>query len=321
MACYDGPNPVKDEDRAAIWKWAKANAIDKGMPLEKVNAEINKYFFNGIAKPEWINDILSGRKTPFREVVNDVWRAQENRRNIIQQARDLSRLQNMNPVERAISKMWTAPRELATLGHGIVFPITHAGDLILRPASWDKFFKGFNQTYHGFVSEAFTGRMLSDMQNKPLYNTALRSELDAGEKSMPSGILSKFSHGGSKRAWDMLTVMRYNLWEKQMQKYITPDMSEAEVLDYGKNMADWANHATGTVKMGMPKGAGLLFGPKLTASKISRFGAVPAQAIKAFSTWGGATPGERAVAMTRLSGLTQYAGTLVGFLVANQGLN
>src|SRR5258708_902279 len=291
------------------------------MPLEKVHDEINKYFFNGVGKEEWINDILSGRKTPFREVANDVWRAQYDRRTIIQQAKDLSKLQNMNPVERAISKMWTAPRELATLGHGIVFPITHAGDLMFRPASWGTFFKGIFQTYQGFVSKAFTGRMLSGMQDRPLYTTALRSGLDVGEKSMPSGILSKFSHGGSKRAWDMLTVLRYNLWEKQMKKYITPEMSEAEVLDYGKNFADWANHATGSVKMGMHKGAGILFGPKLTASKISRFGADPAQAMKGFSNWGDATPGERAVAMTRLSGLTQYAGTLVGFLVANQGLN
>src|SRR6266704_800015 len=221
MACYDGPNPVKDDERLAIWKWAKENAgINQGVPIEKVHNAINKYFFNGVAKPEWINDILSGRKTPFREVANDVWRSQYNRRNIIQQAKDLSRLQNMNPVERAFSKMWTAPRELATLGHGIVFPITHAGDLIFRPSMWDVFFKGFFQTYQGFFSKAFTGRMLADMQSKPLYDTALRSRLDAGEKSMPSGILSKFSHGGSKQAWDMLTVMRYNLWEKKMMQNI-----------------------------------------------------------------------------------------------------
>src|SRR6266704_445573 len=209
MACYDGPNPVKDDERLAIWKWAKENAgINQGVPIEKVHNAINKYFFNGVAKPEWINDILSGRKTPFREVANDVWRAQYNRRNIIQQAKDLSRLQNMNPVERAFSKMWTAPRELATLGHGIVFPITHAGDLIFRPSMWDVFFKGFFQTYQGFFSKAFTGRMLA--------------------------------------------VMRYNLWEKKMMQNITPEMSEAEVLDYGKNFADWANHATGSVKMAMP---------------------------------------------------------------------
>src|SRR4029077_19290632 len=260
MACYNGPNPVTDEERLDIWKWAKANAIDKGMPLEKVRDEINKYFFNGIAKDEWLNDILSGRKTPFREVANDVWRAQYNRRNIIQQARNLSREQNLNPVERAFSKIWIAPRELATIGHGVVFPVTHAGDLILRPASWGTFFKGFFQTYHGYFSKAFTGRMLSDMQSKPLYTTALRGGLDVGEKSFPSGILGKFSHGGSKQAWDMLTVMRYNLWEKQMLKHITPDMSESEILDYGKNFADWANHATGSVKMAMPEGAGLLFG-------------------------------------------------------------
>src|SRR5260221_9500140 len=115
MACYDGPNPVKDEERAAIWKWAKENAIDKGLPIEKVHDEINKYFFNGVAKPEWKNDILFGMKTPVRAETIDVCRAQHNHFNTIHQTRDLSRLQHMNPVDRAISKMWTEPRRLATL--------------------------------------------------------------------------------------------------------------------------------------------------------------------------------------------------------------
>src|SRR5258708_1599647 len=270
MACDNGKSTKKDEERKDIWKSAKENDINKGLPIEKVHDEINKYFFNGVGKEEWINDILSGRKTPFREVANDVWRAQRDRRTIIQQAKDLSKLQNMNPVERAFNKMWMAPRELATLGHGIVFPITHSGDLMFRPASWGTFFKGIFQTYQGFFSKAFTGRMLSDMQSKSLYGIALQSRLDVGPKSMPSGILSKFSHGGSKRAWDMLTVMRYNLWEKQMQKYITPDMSEAAVLDYGKRYASWANHATGSAKGPIADMGGLLFGPKLTQSKVNR---------------------------------------------------
>jgi len=64
----------------AIWKWAKANGIDQGLPLEKVHDAINTQFFNGMAPPEWINDILSGRKTPFKALANDAWKAQYNRR-------------------------------------------------------------------------------------------------------------------------------------------------------------------------------------------------------------------------------------------------
>jgi hypothetical protein len=51
------------------------------------------------------------------------------------------------------------------------------------------------------------------------------------------------------RAWDILTTMRYDLWNHEMQKFIKPGMSQADVLDIGKNLADWANHATGSAKL------------------------------------------------------------------------
>src|ERR1700732_5399065 len=102
MSCYSGPNPINDKERAAIWKWAKANGIDRGMPIEKVGDAINDYFFSGHARPEWISDILSGRKTPFRHVADAMWKQQYNRRVIEQKARELSRLQSMGPVGKTL---------------------------------------------------------------------------------------------------------------------------------------------------------------------------------------------------------------------------
>jgi hypothetical protein len=46
----------------------------------------------------------------------------------------------------------------------------------------------------------------------------------------------------------------------------------------------------------------------------------PIKTIQTFANWGNATTGERIVARTRLSGMTQYALTGLGFLIANQGL-
>jgi hypothetical protein len=321
MACYNGPNPIKDEERAVIWKWAKENAIDRGMPIEKVGDSINQYFFAGHAKPEWITDILSGRKTPFRDLTNDAWKKQYNRRVIVQQAQDMSRLANMGPLRKTLSAIWSIPRGVATMGHGFVFPVTHGGDLIMRPASWGTFIKGFLNTYQGAFSKSFTARMLSEMESRPLYDTALRSGLDVGAKSLPSGILGKGAHGPAMRAWNMLTTMRYELWERQMKKFISPDMSQEEVLDIGKNLASWANHATGSGKGPIANlGGDLLFGPKLTQSKLNRLTVDPAQTINTFANWSKATPGEKAVAWTRLSGATQYLAAGVGFLAVNQGL-
>ena len=91
-----GPNPVTDKERLVIWKWAKEHGgIDKGNPIENVAKDINTQFFGGMAPQAWITDIISGRKTPFRQVTNDMWRKQYNRRVIQQQAREARELATM----------------------------------------------------------------------------------------------------------------------------------------------------------------------------------------------------------------------------------
>ena len=162
--CYNGPNPVKDEERAVIWKWAKEHGgIDDGFPINHVANAVNQQFFGGMAKPEWINDIMSGRKTPFREVADDMWKKQYNRRVITQQAQEISRLANLGPVATKIRQLWNIPRTAAVFGHGVVFPITHAGDLAFRPQSWGTFIKGTLETYKGAFSKAYTERALSSV--------------------------------------------------------------------------------------------------------------------------------------------------------------
>jgi hypothetical protein len=106
-----------------------------------------------------------------------------------------------------------------------------------------------------------------------------------------------------------------------MNKFINPRMSNEEILDIGKNLASWANHATGSAEGPIAKMGGVLFGPKLTQSKLSRLTADPAETIKTFANWQSASSGEKAVALTRLSGATQYLLTYAGFLAVNQGLN
>lgn len=320
MACYSGPNPVTDDERVVIWKWAKDNAIDKGLPFEKVHDAINNYFFGGHAPPEWINDILSGRKTPFHHLATDLWRKQYDRRAIVQQAEEFTRMQTLGPVAKTLRALWTFPRGVATVGHGFVFPLTHGGDLMFRPESWKTFIEGVFNTYKGVFSKAETAKVLAYMERDRLFSTSLRSGLDVGAKSHPSGLINRYFNGPASRAWDMLTVMRFELWKGQMKKFTDPSMTDEEVLDIGKSLAGWANHATGSAE-GMPKwGVNVLFGPKLTASKLSRLFSDPVNTIRTFSNWERATPGEKAVAWTRLSGATQYLVTGLGFLAVNQGL-
>lgn len=340
--CYGGPNPVTQDERVAIWKWAKANGIDAGMPFEQVHQAINDYFFSGRAKPEWINDILSGRKTPFRTVANDLWRKQYNRQVVTQLAADASKIANLGPVGKVVMAMRFLPRTAAVAGHGIVFPVTHGGDLLLRPSSWAQFVKGAVRTYRGAASSAYASRQLGEMKTtvvnsslrkfisaSDLYDLSLKGKLDVGEKSHPVGIISNTGKktgflGAAARSWDMLTVMRYRLWEKQMGKFLKPGMSEAEALDIGTHLAEWANHATGSGEGKIASiGGGTLFGPKLTQSKVNRLSSDPVQTAKTFSKMmigSETTAGERAAAWTRLSGATQYALSSLGFLAVNQAV-
>lgn len=323
MACYSGPNPVTDDERRVIWEWAKKNVIDPnpGISMNEVADQINSYFFGGLGKPEWGVDILSGRKMPYKALADDAWRKANDRRAIIQQAKQFSQIHTLGPVAKTARFLWTLPRGVATAGHFLVFPVSHGGDLLFRPESWDTYFKNTFNVWTKSLSKAQTERVVSAMERQPRYTLSRRSGLDAGPGSHPSGIINRTFGGASNRAWDLLKVMRFELWDKEMQKFIKPGMSSEEVLDIGKNLADWANHATGSAKIGRGKlASGLLFGPKLTASKLSRIGADWWTTGNTIKKWQNASAGEKAVAWTRVKGAAQYGLSYLTFLGINQGL-
>lgn len=321
MPCYSGPNPIKDDERITIWKWAKENGIDHGLPIEKVGDAINQHFFNGMAKPEWITDILSGRKTPFRQLSDEAWRKQYNRRQIVLQAQDLAREQGRSPIAKTLQRLWDIPRSAAVFGHGVVFPVTHGGDLALRPQSWGVFMRGLLNTWTKSWSPAKTERLLDAMKRQPLFDTALRSGLDVSERSPTDQILLGKKGSPGQRAWSILKAMRFELWNHEMQRRTNPSMPQEQVLEIGKNLAEWANHATGSAKGPISNlGGNVLFGPKLTQSKLNRIFVDPAKTISTFANWKNATAGEKAVAWTRLSGAMQYLGTGLGMLAVNQGV-
>jgi hypothetical protein len=321
----------------AIWKWAKEHGgIDEGMPIEKVKDAINQQFFAGSAKDEWLNDILAGRKSPLRQVSDAAWKAQYNRRLVTQQARMLTKTRSIGPIAKIAHWAYSVPRTMITFGHGTVFPITHGGDLLFRPASWGTWFRDTAMLYHKMWSAGATDRMLDGMKRDANYRLAMDSKLDIGDNIHQSGILDpnlgkhplgrlmEAINAPSVHAWDLMKVMRYDLWNEAMKNHIKSGMSQQEIGDIGKNLADWANHATGSTKMSIPYAGEALFGPKLTASKWARLIADPAKTVNTFARMaldpGNVSVGERAVARQRLSGSLQYLGTFLGMLSANQAL-
>ena len=89
MACYSGGNPLgklTDQERLTAWKWVRENAIVHGMPMEALHDQVSKYFGMNL-RPEWVNEFLAARKTPFRQLSEKAWAAQADRRAVQQAAR------------------------------------------------------------------------------------------------------------------------------------------------------------------------------------------------------------------------------------------
>ena len=346
---YKGQSPVRDEDRPGIWKWARDNTDFK--TYEGTAKAINDYFFGGRAPNDWIRDIIGGRKTPFREITTEMWQKNYDRQKVVAYARELNRHAGTSNWEVLAKAGWNVWRGIETMGHGIVFPISHGGDLIFRPSSWRTYFRGIGDVYGGAFNQQHAINRMGDMQRDALFPLALESGVDAGPGSKAMGILggeSQFAErfgdvpvvgqiinlaeragqlpvlrrlvGSAGRAWDMLGVTRFEMWKAAMKGHIKEGMSHAELLDYGKEFAEWANDATGAGKGKIANiGGETLFGPKLTQSKINRLyqiGNTPWN----FANWRTLTPGQKAVAWQRLSGATQYVTTRLGMLAVNQGI-
>jgi hypothetical protein len=335
LACYPGPDPLNtDQDRYVIWKWAKEHGIDQGMSFHDVHNAINHYFYGGMAKPEWITEKLAGRKTPLRPFAMDAWKAQYNRRMMVEAAKGqtdaILKEQKQAPLFRGLGKLMDIPRKIAVWEHGIPLAITHPGDLAFQPGNMGLFYrKLFTTIKHAypFASakasarlDASVEQMLSKMKQNDLYDLALYSKLEVGERSRLGNLGPDKISSSSERAWSIIKTTRFELWEKLMNRAMKPGMSEEDKLALGKGLAEIANHATGAGDGWVAKVPGL-FGPKLTASKISRMIVDPLKTANTFLNMKNATPVERYVAWQRLSRATQYLGVLAGSLGVNWGLN
>src|SRR4030095_6756927 len=111
---------VTEKQRVTIWKWAKDNVAFTD--YKTVHDAINQKFFGGRAKPEWITDILAGRKTPFKAHSVAKWKAQYDRQQVVRRAQDLQRYAGTSVYGKVARTIWGSARILATIGHGIVFP-------------------------------------------------------------------------------------------------------------------------------------------------------------------------------------------------------
>jgi hypothetical protein len=320
--CYSGPNPIgklNDQERLALWKWVKENGADSGMPIGKVHEVLNNHFFGGHAKPEWVNEFLAARKTPFKRASDAAWTAQANRRNIQQQAKHLVSDQNANILARAANMVIAGPRYVTVGGgvHGVVFPFTHGGALILNPLRWKAFARLVFHTWKN-ISPAQAEILRDNMAREPNFTLARRNGLDFSTHGLETG-------GGkiSARTWGALVETRFRLWDAAMKRHIESGKYSASDIDsIGKELAVWANHATGSGKgvLTDPRLSWAFFGPKLAQSYWNRLIGDPLKTLSTWANWKNATAGEKVVATQRLRGAVSAALTYSGMLAANQAV-
>lgn len=319
--CYSGGNPIgrlTEQERLAMWKWVKENAVDHGMPLEQVHETFNNHFAGGTLKPEWVNEFLAARKTPFKRASDAAWAAQANRRNIQIQAKHLVNDQNAGLLERAAKAVIAGPRYV-TLGggvHGVVFPFTHGGALLLNPMRWKGFARMVVNTWKN-LSPAQAEILRDSMARSPRFTLADRLKLDLSTHGAQTG-------GGSTsaRTWGALVEARYRLWDAAMDRHTRAGMSVEDIDSIGKELAVWANHATGSGEgiIADPRLSRVFFGPKLAQSYWNRLIGDPVKTLNTWTNWKNATPGEKVVAMQRLRGSMAAVTTYTGMLIANQAL-
>lgn len=304
-----------------MWKWIKDNAIDRGMPLEKVHEEFNNHYFNGSLSGEkagWINEFLAARKTPFKRLSDAAWAKQARRRAIQQQAKHSVTDKNADLLQKGFNAVIAGPRYVAVGGglHGFVFPFTHGGALLLNPTKWHAFARMVVHTWKN-ASPAEAERLRDTMARSPRFTMAQRSGLDLSTHGSETG-------GGnlSARTWGALVETRYRLWDAAMERHTNPAMSQEDTDSIGKELAVWANHATGsgqgvfTNKYISPA----FFGPKLAQSYWNRLVGDPFKTLRTWANWSNATEGEKVVSMHRLKGAITAASTYTGMLLANQAL-
>lgn len=311
---------MTDAERLAMWKWVKENAIDHGMPFEQVHETFNNHYFGGAAKPEWVNEFLAARKTPFKRASDAAWTAQANRRNIQQQAKQLVSGRNANILSRAAKMVIAAPR-YATVGggvHGVVFPFTHGGALIINPFRWKTFGRMVVNTWRN-ISPAQAEILRDTMARHPNFTLARRKGLDLSTHGIETG-------GGnvSARTWGALVETRFHLWNAAMERHIkNGNFSVADIDSIAQELAVWANHATGSGKgvlTAHPVISSAFFGPKLAQSYWNRLIGDPLKTVGTWANWNKATVGEKVVARQRLQGAMMAGLTYTGMLMANQAM-
>jgi flavin-binding protein dodecin len=325
MACVISDVPRDQLDRAmtlervaGIWKYAKANYIDKGVNFENTLSGVA----NDLSIPrDWVARAFTKPKQ-LRAITNEVYRLQDARREAIRSAKSHVATIDAPAGARLISALTSIPRRVLTFGHGPVFPVTHALDLAFSESKI--YFQSMANAWK-FASKAEHAAAVDYLLHHDLYALGRRAGLVIDPEQGPQGILigSRQTSSWSRRAWDAIKVARISVFEKRWSEVPENERN----IDTAKVIASQINHATGVMSPGEFGFGGLskgMFAPQLTASKLAKTVFDPIKTVATYSKIlagrGAEVPfAERYGAQLRVKKAAQWLGAYASLLALNQG--
>lgn len=327
MACYE--SEVKDKLKVnplvakAFWNEAKAH-FDTGKDFEgTVKSMAEK---SGLQEAT-VARILTADKR-LKAITRDMWLKRAKYREITQGAQRLVEQADTPAWAKNATAVWDLTRRAATIGHGGVFPFTHARNLLFRGEAEAKIFKDAVKDAYSYLDfpkklggkgggTAKWSEDMANMQLDPEYRTALQMGVDIHPSSEPVGILAAGVKGWGRRGFDALKPARLKLWKEWSSKL--PDDMRDEAS--GRMLAREINYATGSIGKTSNQFARVttpvMFAPKLWFAK--RMEAY--QPLRYLVNAGKMTPGQRMVANNALKSWGKVVAVSGGLLAANDALN
>lgn len=320
-----------------LWRYARERYFDHGVSYEDAINQLVSEFPK--STPRLWAEVFDGGKTPARVKTKEIYAIEDARRNAIWKAQQNIERADTSGLVKILRAAGDIPRAVLTAFHGGVFPVTHAGGLLLRPTAWARYFDGAALSWKlagipglpgplgRTAAMARYAKARTDFANLARYAEWRNAKLMIGVDDRAQGILSGWmasKPGWSNRAWLGVMKIRYNIAEQmlgQVPKALLKDPNE--LPDIMKNIAQIANHATGVTNIGLARGfQHWTFAPQLTASKLLRVTHDPAVTVQTAYKWmrGTATTGEKAAALIRIRNATEMAAGWFGGLYLNDAM-
>ena len=331
MAC------TQDEIKNFPWTPDRLSAmLDLAVQYNNTHATLSEAINSlsadtGIKREILLDGLTRKPKGIPKEVTQDMWERQNDRRAIEHEIRNMLAQQGQSIAATTFKKIIGAPRQLAVAGHFMVFPKTHLGDFLLTDPKI--YFRTFGRSFRLMTPEGralHAQRMLQMMGDTEWYSLARRAQLDV----QPGGGMRGIFRGATKEilgqrlmtkglplssmAFDELRLARFDIFKDWVQ-HLSP---EERTPENAKAIANVINNRTGTTGLRttvMRNLSRLLFAPRLLPAQFRAAYVDPIRSIGTFANRAAATPGELIAARYVTRKLASLAKGYTAVLAAEAG--